>query len=223
MVLGCIVAVLNLLPLLCANPLHCDFRVPQIPDNTTGSKLLGKWFYVAGASQFPLHWLEMTLIDNGYLQVDPNEQGQELLINQHVSAMDECLTNNSTYFEVTVDNAILIKNVQNRRTMGKLMNSSSEDILLIQFEMQKEKNYTGLYLYARNQPPSKVHLNELRDHAECLGLSEEKIVYAPWKKVKFSSGIPKSHCPVCSVLKHQNTLQLGENKKLQSILLKMSQ
>uniref|UniRef100_A0A8C8SMP2 Lipocalin/cytosolic fatty-acid binding domain-containing protein n=1 Tax=Pelusios castaneus TaxID=367368 RepID=A0A8C8SMP2_9SAUR len=182
MALTCIATFLSLAQLLSAMPLQCDLLPPQIPDNTTASKLLGKWFYIAGASQFPFHLLEMVLIDNGYLDVDPTEQEQELLINQHITVEDRCLTNNSTYLEISINNATLIKYAKNQRPVGKLLNSSSEDIFLIQYQAYKEKNYAGLYLYARNQTLSKTQLEEFRDHAKCLGLSEEEIVYAPWQK-----------------------------------------
>ncbi|XP_067397724.1 alpha-1-acid glycoprotein 1-like isoform X2 [Emydura macquarii macquarii] len=180
MALACIATFLSLAQLLGAMPLHCELLPPQIPDNTTASKLLGKWFYIAGASQLHFHLLEMVLIDNGYLDVNPTEQ--ELLINQHITVGDKCLSNNSTYLEVSINNATLIKYAKNQRTVGKLMNSSSEDIFLIQYQVHKEKNYTGLYFYARNQNTSKAQLQEFRDHAKCLGLNEEEIVYAPWQK-----------------------------------------
>ncbi|KAG6933928.1 Orosomucoid 1 [Chelydra serpentina] len=182
MALVCIVTFLSLAHLLSAMPLHCELLLPQIPDNTTASKLLGKWFYIAGASQFPFHLLEMVLIDNGYLDVNPTEQEQELLINQHVTVGDKCLSSNSTYLEVSINNATLIKYAKNQRTMGKLMNSNSEEIFLIQYQMHKEKTYKGLYLYARNQNMSKTQLEEFRDRAKCLSLREEEIMYAPWQK-----------------------------------------
>ncbi|XP_038230934.1 alpha-1-acid glycoprotein 1-like [Dermochelys coriacea] len=182
MALACIVTFLSLAYILSAMHLHCELLLPQIPDNTTASKLLGKWFYIAGASQFPFHLLEMVLINNGYLDVNPTEQEQELLINQHVTVGDKCFSSNSTYLEVSINNATLIKYAKNQRTMGKLMNSSSKEIFLIQYQMHKEKNYTGLYLYARNQNMSKTQLEEFRDHAKCLGLREEEIIYAPWQK-----------------------------------------
>ncbi|XP_065428782.1 alpha-1-acid glycoprotein 1-like isoform X3 [Chrysemys picta bellii] len=182
MALACFVTFLSLAHLLSSMPLQCELLLPQIPDNTTASKLLGKWFYIAGASQFPFHLLEMVLIDNGYLDVNPTEQEQELFINQHVTVGDKCLSNNSTYLEVSINNATLIKYAKNQRTMGKLMKSSSEEIFLIQYQMHKEKNYAGLYLYARNQNMSNTQLEEFRDHAKCLGLREEEIIYAPWQK-----------------------------------------
>ncbi|XP_065428780.1 alpha-1-acid glycoprotein 1-like isoform X1 [Chrysemys picta bellii] len=195
MALACFVTFLSLAHLLSSMPLQCELLLPQIPDNTTASKLLGKWFYIAGASQFPFHLLEMVLIDNGYLDVNPTEQEQELFINQHVTVGDKCLSNNSTYLEVSINNATLIKYAKNQRTMGKLMKSSSEEIFLIQYQMHKEKNYAGLYLYARNQNMSNTQLEEFRDHAKCLGLREEEIIYAPWQKELEATVASISHFP----------------------------
>ncbi|KAM6372480.1 alpha-1-acid glycoprotein-like [Pluvialis apricaria] len=151
------------------------------PDNTTASKLLGTWLYVAGAAQFPQHLLEMLLIDHGHLHVEPSAGAQELLITQRVAAGDQCLTNNSTYFHIAAGNATLVKHAKTHQTVGTLMNLSSEDLLLIQYQLQRERTYLGLYLYARNLSGIRAQREEFERHAKCLGLSEEETVYAPWK------------------------------------------
>ncbi|XP_071430502.1 alpha-1-acid glycoprotein 1-like [Pithys albifrons albifrons] len=150
-------------------------------DNTTASKLLGKWVYVAGAAQFPQHLLELLLIDHGHLHVEPGADGQELLLTQHVAAGDQCLTNNHTYLEITTGNGTLVKHAKTQQTVGMLMNLSSEDLLLIQYQLQRERMYLGLYLYARNLSVSTTDREEFEHQAKCLGLSQEQIIYAPWK------------------------------------------
>ncbi|XP_009694936.1 PREDICTED: alpha-1-acid glycoprotein 8-like, partial [Cariama cristata] len=143
--------------------------------------LLGTWLYVAGAAQFPQHLLEMLLIDHGYLHVEPRAGEQELPITQRVAVGDQCLTNNYTYFEIAAGNTTLVKHAKTQQTMGTLMNLSSEDVLLIQYQLQRERTYAGLYLYARNLSASTAHREGFEHQAKCLGLSEEEIVYAPWK------------------------------------------
>ncbi|XP_059685017.1 alpha-1-acid glycoprotein-like [Gavia stellata] len=174
-------AVLSLVVLLPAAAFPCGAPRPQRPDNTTALKLLGTWLYVAGAAQFPQHLLEMLLIDHGHLHVEPHAGEQELLITQRVAVGDQCLANNSTYFEIAVGNSTLVKHAKTHQTVGMLMNLSSEDVLLIQYQLQRERTYLGLYLYARNLSVSTAHWEEFEHHATCLGLSEEEIVYAPWK------------------------------------------
>ncbi|XP_010078473.1 PREDICTED: uncharacterized protein LOC104466658, partial [Pterocles gutturalis] len=120
------------------------------PNNATGSKLLGPWLYVAGAAQFPQHLLELLLIDHGHLDVRPRAGEQELSVTQRVAVGDQCLTNNSTYFRVSAGNATLVKHAKTHQTLGMLMNLSSEDVLLIQYQLQRDRTYVGLYLYARN-------------------------------------------------------------------------
>ncbi|XP_009474484.1 PREDICTED: alpha-1-acid glycoprotein-like [Nipponia nippon] len=167
--------------LLPAAAFPCRTPHPQRPDNTTASKLLGTWLYVAGAAQFPRHLLEMLLIDHGHLHVEPHASERELLITQRVAVGDQCLTNNSTYFEIATSNTTLVKHAKTQQTVGTLMNLSSEDLLLIQYQLQRDRTYSGLYLYARNLSVSTAHQEEFEHHAKCLGLSEEEIVYAPWK------------------------------------------
>ncbi|XP_061208300.1 uncharacterized protein LOC133211731 isoform X2 [Neopsephotus bourkii] len=115
------------------------------PDNSTAAKLLGTWLYVAGAAQLPRHLLEMLLIDHGYLHVEPGASEQELPITQSVAVGDQCLTNNSTYMEITDGNTTLVKE-------------------------------------ARNLSMSRAQREEFKTQAKCLGLSEEGIVYAPWRR-----------------------------------------
>ncbi|XP_009576742.1 PREDICTED: alpha-1-acid glycoprotein 8-like, partial [Fulmarus glacialis] len=121
------------------------------------------------------------LIDHGHLHVEPRARDQELLITQRVAVGDQCLTNNSTYFEIAAGNATLVKHAKTQQTVGTLMNLSSEDVLLIQYQLQRERTYLGLYLYARNLSVSTAHREEFERHAKCLGLNGEEIVYAPWK------------------------------------------
>ncbi|CAM9676048.1 unnamed protein product [Bubo scandiacus] len=173
-----VTAILSLAALLPTAGVPCG--APR-PDNTTASQLLGTWLYVAGAAQFPQHLLEMLLIDHGHLLVEPRASEQELLLTQHVAVGDQCLTNNSTYFEIAAGNTTLVKHAKTHQTIGTLMNLSSEDILLIQYQLQRERTYSGLYLYARNLSVSTAHREEFEHHAKRLGLSEEDIVYAPWK------------------------------------------
>ncbi|XP_064027475.1 uncharacterized protein LOC135190254 [Pogoniulus pusillus] len=150
------------------------------PDNTTAAKLLGTWLYVAGAAQFPQHLLEMLLIDHGYLQVEPHTGGQELLITQHVAVGDQCLTNNSTYFDISTGNSTLVKHAKTQQIVGTLVNLSTEDVLLIQHQLQRERTYLGLYLYARQLSMSTSHREAFEQHARGQGLGAEAIVYAPW-------------------------------------------
>ncbi|XP_009862531.1 PREDICTED: alpha-1-acid glycoprotein 1-like [Apaloderma vittatum] len=145
-------------------------------DNTTTSKLLGMWLYVAGAAQFPQHILEMLLIDHGHLDVEPHASEQEVLVTQRMALGDQCLTNNSTYFEIVAGNTTLVKDAP--KGWGT---PAPGDVLLIQYELQRERTYLGLYLYARNLSVSTAQRDEFELHAKRLGLSQEEIVYAPWR------------------------------------------
>ncbi|XP_076211745.1 alpha-1-acid glycoprotein 1-like [Aptenodytes patagonicus] len=176
-----VAAILGLAALLPTAAFPCGAPHPQHPDNATASKLLGTWLYVAGAAQFPRHLLEMLLIDHGYLHVEPRAGEQELLITQRVAVRDQCLTNNSTYFEIDASNTTLVKHAKTQQTVGMLINLSSEDVLLIQYQLQRERTYLGLYLYARNLSVSTAHREEFEHHAKCLGLSKEEMVYTPWR------------------------------------------
>ncbi|XP_015499986.1 alpha-1-acid glycoprotein-like [Parus major] len=192
---------LSLAALLPADAAPCG---AQRPDSSTASELLGTWLYLAGAAQFPQHQVEMLLIDHAFLRLEPGASGQQLLISHYVAVGDQCFTNNLTYLEVSVGNATLVKDAKTQRTEGMLMNMSSENLLLIQYQMQKDRTYLGQYLYARNLSISTADREEFERHVECLGLRAEQIVFAPWKtevcqvKAEGSSSSPQAE-PVAAV------------------------
>ncbi|XP_009067508.1 PREDICTED: alpha-1-acid glycoprotein-like [Acanthisitta chloris] len=171
-----IILSLSLVALLPADASPCG---PLRPDGTTASKMLGTWLYVAGAAQFPQHRLEMLLIDHAYLNVDPLEQ--QLLITHRVAAGNQCHFNNLTHLEIEPGNMALVKDAKTQKIQGMLMNLSSEDLLLVQYQMERERTYLGQYLYARNLSISPADKEEFEHHVECLGLRKEQIVYAPWR------------------------------------------
>ncbi|KAM6400125.1 uncharacterized protein O9250_011258 [Rhynochetos jubatus] len=173
-----VAAILGLATLLPAAAFPCG--APH-PDNTTELKLLGTWLYVGGAAQFPQHLLELLLIDHGCLHVGPRAGERGLLVTQRVAVGDQCLTNNSTYLEVAGGDTTLVRHAKTQQTVGTLVNLSSEDVLLVQYQLQRERMYLGLYLYARSLNGSTALREEFEGHAKRLGLSEEEIVYAPWK------------------------------------------
>ncbi|KAM4760847.1 alpha-1-acid glycoprotein-like [Cyanocitta cristata] len=196
-----LVVILSLTALLPTDAVPCG---AQRPDNSMASKLLGTWLYVAGAAQFPPHRVEMLLIDHAYLHMEPSASGQELLITHYVAVGDQCFTNNLTYLEITGSNTTLVKHAKTQKTEGMLMNLSSENLLLIQYQMQRERTYLGQYLYARNLSISTADREEFEHHVECLGLRAEQIVYAPWKtevcQVKEDKGSNSPHTePVAAV------------------------
>ncbi|XP_042686587.1 alpha-1-acid glycoprotein-like [Centrocercus urophasianus] len=149
--------------------------------NTTMPWLLGLWQYVAGAAQLPQHLLELLLIDHGHLRVEPSS-GQELLITQHVAVGGRCLSNNSTSILLGANGTALLKDAKTQRILGMVTKLSSEDTLLIQHHVHRERAYSALYLYARNRTVSSTQQDELGQHAEHLGLSRGAVVYAPWRK-----------------------------------------
>ncbi|KAM9176547.1 uncharacterized protein V3H86_011373 [Mergus octosetaceus] len=186
------ILILTALPPAAAAP--CE--PTQSPANATAPGLLGTWRYVAGAAQLPQHLLELLLIDHGHLRVEPGAGGQELLVTQHVAAGGRCLSSNSTYFQLPDGGGtVLAKHANTQQTVGMLLNLSSEDILLIQHQLQKERTYSALYLYARNQTVSKAQREEFAQHAQRLGLSEGEIVYAPWRQSKLVQCTASLECP----------------------------
>ncbi|XP_042734656.1 uncharacterized protein LOC122184111 isoform X3 [Lagopus leucura] len=93
-----------------------------------------------------------------------------------------CLSNNSTSILLSANGTALLKDVKTQRILGMVTKLSSEDTLLIQHHVHRERMYSALYLYARNRTVSSTQQDELGQHAENLGLSRGAVVYAPWRK-----------------------------------------
>ncbi|XP_039362885.1 alpha-1-acid glycoprotein-like isoform X2 [Mauremys reevesii] len=107
MALAFIAIILGLAHLLTAKPLDCEPLVPETIDNTTMTKLLGKWFYHAGASQHPRTIQELELIKNAYYFLYPSSHQDTFLVTEVMRLKDNCVVNNSSYISVIRDNSTM--------------------------------------------------------------------------------------------------------------------
>uniref|UniRef100_A0A8C8SS24 Apolipoprotein M n=1 Tax=Pelusios castaneus TaxID=367368 RepID=A0A8C8SS24_9SAUR len=175
---------LGLAHLLSAKPLDCEPLVPEIIDNATISKLLGKWFYIGGASQHPDTVQELESIKNAYFFLYPsNVQQDELLLTEIMRVKDKCVVDNSSSISVTRNTSTLTKKGTNESSIAQLIKSSSEDVMILH---HIHGNYTGLTISARTHNASTEQLEEFKIQVACLGLKEEETFYTT----------PKDLCPM---------------------------
>ncbi|KAM7144549.1 alpha-1-acid glycoprotein 1-like [Macrochelys suwanniensis] len=183
MALACIAIILGLAHLLTAKPLDCEPLVPETIDNATMTKLLGKWFYIAGASQHPPTLKELELIKNAYYFMYPSSHQDKLLVTQVMRLNDKCVVDNSSYISVIRDNFTMILHGENESSVAQLIKSSSEDTMTL---YHIDGTHKGLSISARAQNMSTEQLEEFKTQAACLGLKEEETFYT----------IAKDLCPM---------------------------
>ncbi|XP_030391199.1 alpha-1-acid glycoprotein 1-like [Gopherus evgoodei] len=178
MALACIAIILGLAHLLTAKPLDCEPLVPEILDNATMTKLLGKWFYIAGASQHPRTLQEMELLKNAYYFLYPSSHQDKFPVTQVMRLKDKCVVDNSSYISVIQDNSTMILHGPNESSVGQLIKSSSEDTMTL---YHIDGTHRGLSISARAQNFSTEQLEEFKTQVACLGLKEEETFYTSAK------------------------------------------
>ncbi|XP_067398244.1 alpha-1-acid glycoprotein 1-like [Emydura macquarii macquarii] len=184
MALACIAMILGSAHLLTAQPLDCEPLVPETIDNATIAKMLGKWFYIAGASQHPRTLQEMELIQNAYFFLYPtSHHPDEFLLTEVLRLKDKCVVDNSTYISVIRNNSTMIRQGSNESSLAQLIKSSSEDLMLL---YHTDGNHKGLSISARTHNISTEQLEEFKTQVACLGLKEEETFYTT----------PKDPCPM---------------------------
>ncbi|XP_005293528.2 alpha-1-acid glycoprotein-like isoform X1 [Chrysemys picta bellii] len=178
MALACIAIILGSAHLLTAKPLDCEPLAPETMDNATITKMLGKWFYIGAASQYPPTLQEMELIKNAYFFLYPGSLQDELLVTEVMKLKDKCVVNNSSYISVIRDNFTMIRHGPNESSVAQLIKSSSGDTMTL---YHIDGTYKGLSISARTQNLTTEQLEEFETQVACLGLKEEEIVYTSMK------------------------------------------
>ncbi|CAM4568247.1 alpha-1-acid glycoprotein 1-like [Lepidochelys kempii] len=175
MALTCIAIILGLAHLLTAKPLDCEPLVPETLDNATMTKLLGKWFYIVGASQHPRTLKEMELIKNAYYFIYPSSHQDNFPVTQVMKLKDKCVVDNSSYISVIWDNFTMILHGPNETGIAQLIKSRSEDTMTL---YHIDGTHKGLSISARAQNMSTEQLEEFKTQVACLGLKEEETFYS---------------------------------------------
>uniref|UniRef100_A0A8C0FZ39 Uncharacterized protein n=1 Tax=Chelonoidis abingdonii TaxID=106734 RepID=A0A8C0FZ39_CHEAB len=147
-------------------------------------RLLGKWFYIAGASQHPRTLQEMELIENAYYFFYPSSHQDKFLVTQFMRLGCHSLSSRGRVraFGVGDLSASLCYCESLRLTVGTmqplylLKPTLTNDFL--QFNLSFLKT-------ARAQNLSTEQLEEFKTQVACLGLKEEETFYAS-SKVKIN-------------------------------------
>ncbi|XP_038230845.1 alpha-1-acid glycoprotein 2 [Dermochelys coriacea] len=197
MALTCIAIILGLAHLLTAKPLDCEPLVPETIDNATMTKLLGKWFYVAGASQHPHTLKEMELIKNAYYFIYPSSHQDNFPVTQVMKLKDKCVVDNSSYISVIWDNFTMILHGPNKTAIAQLNKSRSEDTMTL---YHIDGTHKELSISARAQNVSTEQLEEFKTQVACLGLKEEETFYS----------LDKDLCPMEEESDKKHSVELVE-------------
>ncbi|NWI74598.1 A1AG protein, partial [Dryoscopus gambensis] len=163
------------LPLtLATEPPSCAPLIPVAFDNTTIPRLLGQWFYIAGASRYPPHLAEMRAVTFEAFSFSPGSHEDELDVTESIRMNETCVMRNSSKVQVFCQNSTLI-HVDNNKvaSMARLI-QSDEDLLILN---HINIDFPSLSLSARTPNVSKEHMEEFKAHLHCLGFTEEDVFY----------------------------------------------
>nr|XP_025033861.1 alpha-1-acid glycoprotein-like isoform X2 [Pelodiscus sinensis] len=140
--------------------------------------LLGKWFYIGGASNHPRTVQELESITNAYFFLYPSSQQDTFLVTEVMRLKDKCVVDNSSYISVTQNNLTMIKPGSNESSVAQLIKSSFKDIMTL---YHVGENHKGLSTSARAQNMSTEQLEEFETQVACLGLKKEETFYTNTK------------------------------------------
>ncbi|XP_019366071.1 PREDICTED: alpha-1-acid glycoprotein 1-like isoform X2 [Gavialis gangeticus] len=174
MALACVALLLGLAHLLNAKPLDCEPLVPETLDNATISKVLGKWFYIAGASQYKPHQKEMEALKNAYYFFYPGKHEDELQVTQVMRFNETCIVDKDSYITIDRSNSTMTMKGPHEDGTAQLLKSNFEDSLIMYHIQNTEQ---GISLSARSQNVSKEQLEEVKAQAACLGFTKDDMYY----------------------------------------------
>ncbi|XP_050175940.1 alpha-1-acid glycoprotein 1-like [Myiozetetes cayanensis] len=162
------------LPLaLATEPPTCAPLVPITFDNTTVPRLLGQWFYIAGATRYPPHLAEIKALTFDAFSFFPGSHEDELNITEIMRLNETCVVKNSK-IQVLHQNSTLVHVDSNQvASMATLIQSDKDLLILNEINIDSPT----LSLSARTPNVSKEHMEEFKAHLHCLGFTEEDVFY----------------------------------------------
>ncbi|XP_027528839.1 alpha-1-acid glycoprotein 1-like isoform X2 [Neopelma chrysocephalum] len=167
------------LPLaLASEPPTCAPLVPITFDNTTIPRLLGEWFYIAGATKHPPHLPELRTVKFSAFSLFPGSHEDELNATEIMRRNETCVMKNSSKLQVLHENSTLVHVDENQVVSMARVIQSHEDLLILN---HINIDSPSLSLSARTHNVSKEHMEEFKAHLHCLGLTEEDVVYTSMK------------------------------------------
>ncbi|NXC86182.1 A1AG protein, partial [Cercotrichas coryphoeus] len=162
------------LPLaLATEPQSCSPLIPVTFNNSTVPQLLGQWFYIAGASRYPPHLAELRAVTFEAFSFSPGSHEDELNVTEIIRMNETCVVRNSSKVQVFQQNSTLAHVADDVTSMARLI-QSDEDLLILN---HTNIDFPSLSLSARTPNVSKEHMEEFKAHLQCLGFTEEEVLY----------------------------------------------
>ncbi|NWR33906.1 A1AG protein, partial [Tachuris rubrigastra] len=162
------------LPLALTELPSCAPLIPITFDNTTIPRLLGQWFYIAGASRYPPHLAELKAVTFEAFSFSPGSHEDELNITEIIKLNETCVVKNSSKVQILQQNSTLVHVDSNQVvSMARLIQSDKDLLILNHINI----DFPSLSLSARTPNVSKEHMEEFKAHLHCLGFTEEDVFY----------------------------------------------
>ncbi|NXH10846.1 A1AG protein, partial [Bucco capensis] len=151
----------------------CTPLVPVTFDNDTIPGLLGRWFYITGASKYPPHLEEMKSLKHAVYYLSPGSHEDEFNVTEIMRVNETCVIRNTSKIQVFQHNSTMV-HVDDQVTATAQLIQSHKDLMILE---HLNNNYLGVSLSARTPNVSKEYLEEFRTQLHCLGFTKEEIYF----------------------------------------------
>ncbi|KAG7461562.1 hypothetical protein MATL_G00192450 [Megalops atlanticus] len=169
-----VAAVLSLLSLSAASPLHCqDLVQPLVLDDLT--RISGKWIFLEGAADYPKQANVLKSLNSSWTKIVPTSLNDTVIFMHGRKINGKChhATQNMTILDRTTIH-VSRENV----TVNITLLPTCPDCLLLSFSCLKRGDHIrSLYIYGRERKLSASDWEMYRRQAECLGFPQPHFTY----------------------------------------------
>ncbi|XP_036407599.1 alpha-1-acid glycoprotein 1-like [Megalops cyprinoides] len=167
-------AVLSLLSLSAASPLHCqDLVQPLVLDDLT--RILGKWIFLEGAADHPRHAKVLKSVNSSWMNIVPTLRNDTIIFMHGRKINGTC--RHSTQ-NMTISDLTTIHVSHSNGTANITFLPTCPDCLLMRISnLNQGTVIRTLYIYGRERKLRTSDWEMYRRQAECLGLPRPHFTY----------------------------------------------
>ncbi|XP_037350480.1 alpha-1-acid glycoprotein-like [Talpa occidentalis] len=173
-------AVLSLLPLLCAQSPECANFTAKPITNVTLDWLSGKWFYIASIFRHPEFNQSAKKVRAAFFYFAPNQTEDKIYTREYQTIGDHCIYS-STHLLVQRQNGTVVRKENDTEVHAHLLLSKNPRTFMLSF-FPEDKQKMGIAIYSDKPLLREEQLNEFHEVMECMGMHKSEIIPTDEKK-----------------------------------------
>ncbi|KAG7461561.1 hypothetical protein MATL_G00192440 [Megalops atlanticus] len=167
-------AVLSLLSLSAASPLHCQDPVqPLVLDDLT--RISGKWIFLEGAADHPKYANILKVVNSSWIEIVLTARNDTTILIQGNKINGKCL--HSTQNMTILDRTTTHVSHENGTTNGTFLPTCPDCLLMSFSSLDQGDVIRSLYIFGRERKLSASDWEMYRRQAECLGFPQPHFTY----------------------------------------------